>query len=396
MVFGKRGSTSNRDVYPTPQRMVGFPSDGGLVPSGVTGLTALGLSSVWRCLDILSNGVSQLEWREKRGTLELPASRLVVRPQAERTRREWTSLVVSTLALYDVCYLLKAGGDDSEGVPFGLWPIDPSLISPVSFDYFTLLPPAQFYLGGGGGSVIVDRDQLVILHRSPQPGVQDTLGGLIKLARITFAAAIAAEGYASRYWQAGGAPTTVLESDQRLIGTTATDIQDKWRESRQRGPDYVAVLEQGLKARDFGADPTTQSAVEARRELVADIGRYFGIGASLLNSPNQSSQTYSTTEAELLHLARFTLTNYIQAIEDAISDQLPGGRRMYMDTWQMYSGSFLSQAQAFQLLTGGKAVLDVNEVRERIGFAPAENPDELNPAPAPVPAGSTGGFGDGG
>ena len=393
MVSDNRGSTSNRDVYPTPQRMVGFPSDGGLVASGVTGTTALGLSSVWRCLDILSNGVSQLEWRERRGTLDLPPSRLVVRPQAERTRREWTSLIVSTLALYDVAYLLKAGGTDSEGVPFGLIPIDPSLISPVTFDYFTLLPPDQFYIGFGNGAQIVDRDQLVILHRSPQPGIQDTLGGLIKLARITFAAAIAAEGYASRYWQSGGAPTTVLETDQRLIGDTGTVIQDKWRESRSRGPDYVAVLEQGLKARDFGADPTTQSAVEARRELVADVGRYFGIGSSLLNSPNQSSETYKTSEAEAIHLARYTLMNYINAIEDAISDQLPGGRHMHMDTWDMTAGSFLSQAQAFQLLTGNKAVMDVDEVRDRLGLGPVEDPAALNPpTPAPTVAMPQGGM----
>src|SRR6185369_15242213 len=121
-------ASSSRDMFPTPQRMVGFSSDGGLVGAGVTGTTSLGLSAVWRCLDILSNGVSQLEWTERRGNLELPLSRLVVRPQAERTRREWTSLVVSTLALYDVCYLLKVG-EDSEGVPMSLLYIDPSLIS---------------------------------------------------------------------------------------------------------------------------------------------------------------------------------------------------------------------------------------------------------------------------
>src|SRR5262245_936945 len=89
-----------RDTLTNPVYMVGFPSDGGLTSGGVSALTTLGLSAVWRCVDILSNGVSQLEWRERRGTLDLPPSRIVVRPQAQRTRREWTSLVVSTLALF--------------------------------------------------------------------------------------------------------------------------------------------------------------------------------------------------------------------------------------------------------------------------------------------------------
>lgn len=372
---------ARRDAIPAPTRnLIGFPSDGGLIASGVTGTTALGLSAVWRSLDILSNGVSQLEWNERRGTLDLPLSRLTTRPQAERTRREWVSLVVSTLALYDVAYLLKVGGDDSEGVPMSLWPIDPAFVTPLFTNPYSFLPPDEFYIINSR----VPRDALVILHRSPQPGVQDTLGGVIKLARITFAAAIAAEGYASRYWQSGGAPTTVLETDQRLIGNTALDMQEQWRAGRARGPDHAPVLEAGIKARSFGADPTTESAVDARRELVADIGRYFGIPTHVLNAPNGDRETYSSTEASNQDLIRYTLQNYIGAIEDAISDQLPGGRHLVMDTWRLSAGTMLTRAQAFQLATGGKAWLSPDEVREMEGFSPAEDQNALNPPP-PVP-----------
>ena len=36
-----------------------------------------------------------------------------------------------------------------------------------------------------------------------------------------------------------------------------------------------------------------------------------------------------------MDLVRYTLQNYIGAIEDAITDQLPGGRHMQMDTWTL-------------------------------------------------------------
>jgi phage portal protein BeeE len=240
--------------------MIGFPLEGGLVPSGVSGTTALGLSSVWRCLDILSNGVSQLEWQEVRGNLELPNSRIVNQPESQRTRREWTSIVVSTLALYDVCYLLPVGGYDSEGVPLGLWYLQPNLIMP--------------------------------------------------------------------------------------------------------------------------------KAVEARKQQVADIGRYFGIPTHILNSPQGDTETYSNTESGNQDLVRYTLQNYIGAIEDAISSQLPGGRGMKMDTWRLRSGTQLAQAQSFQLALGNKAWMTPDEVREMNGLPPVEDPDELNPPkPAPVIAG---------
>jgi HK97 family phage portal protein len=369
------------DAMPAPVRMIGFPSDGGLVGSGVTATTALGLSSVWRCLDILSNGVSQLPWREVRGNLELPLSRIVVQPQADYTRRDWVSLVVSTLALFDICYLLKAGGEDSEGVPMSLIYLDPRIVAPKTVDEFGLLPPSEFYVG----QTPVGRDQLVILHRSPQPTITESMGGVIRLARITFAAAIAAEAYASRHWQSGGAPTTVLETDAVLRGTvTADDIQARWRDSRQRGPDYAAVLEGGIHAKPFGADPTAQSAVEARREQVADVGRYFGIPTRILNAPTGDTETYATSESGNQDLVRYTLQNYIGALEDAISSQLPGGRRMEMVTSKLTRGTQLAEAQALQLATGNKAWMTPDEARDVWNLPPIEDPDELNPTPAPV------------
>jgi phage portal protein BeeE len=377
MIFGRR------DATPTPVRMIGFPSDGGLVTSGVTSLTALGLSSVWRSLDILSNGISQLDWSERRGNLELPPSRLVTRPQAQRTRREWTSLVVSTLALWDVCYLWKVGGYDYEGTPMALWPLDPTIVMPAYTDLYNFLPPQEFFIQ----QMRVSRDELVILHPSPQPTVQDALSGVLRIARITFAAAIAAEGYASRYWQSGGSPTTTLETDAKLIGDAPQQIQERWRESRQRGPDYAAVLDNGIKAHPFGADPTTESAVEARRELVADVGRYFGIPTRILNAPTGDSETYHTSEAGNQDLLRYTLQNYADAIQDAISDQLPGSRNMLMEVEPLTRGVQLNRYQAYSFATGGKAWLTPEDVRDMEGLPPVENPNDLLPTPgsqAPV------------
>jgi HK97 family phage portal protein len=368
-----------REAAPVRPTLIGVPEQG-LIP-GVSTLTTLGLSSVWRCLDVLSTGVSQLPWREMRGTLDLPPSRLVRRPQADRTRREWVSLVVSTLALYDVCYLLKAGEPDIEGVPLGLWPLPPDMVAPIRTDPFSLLPPAQFWVGAQK----LDRDELVILHRSPQPGVDDSLGGVLRTARVTFAAAIAAEHYASRYWQSGGSPVTALETDAHLNQTEANEIQDRWTERRSRGPDYAPVLSGGVKAKPFGADPTAESAVEARREMVADVGRYFGVPTRMVNAPTGDSETYATSESANLDLIRFTLANYIGAIEDGISDQLPGGRRMVMDIGQLSRGTHYARAQAWQLALGGtQAWMTPDEVREAEGLPPQEMPVSAQPAPVPV------------
>lgn len=364
--------------------MIGFGMDGGIAPASVTPTTAIGISAVWRSLDILCS-VATLPWREVRGNLELPPSRLCVRPQASRTRREWVSRVVSTLALFDVCYILKAGGYDSEGVPIGLWPLEPGLVTPKSIDYYTLADPDEYIIGDR----VVPADALVILRRSPQPTVTETFAGVLNLARATFAAAISAERYASRYWQAGGAPQGTLETDQAMSDPDAVALSDRFAQRRTRGPDYWPVLSGGLKANPFGADPTTASAVEARRELVADVGRYFGIGTRQLNAPAGDSETYSAVGDEGMGLVIYTLANYIGAIEDGVSDQLPGGRRIQVITTRLTQGNQLTRAQTWALAVGGATPwMDVAEVREAEGLPPREIvPPAPAPAPAPVTAG---------
>jgi phage portal protein BeeE len=137
----------------------------------------------------------------------------------------------------------------------------------------------------------------------------------------------------------------------------------------------------GIEYKETGADPTSISAVEARKEMVADIGRYFGIPTHTLNAPAGDSETYSSTEAGNQDLVRYTLQNYIGAIEDGISDQLPHGRRMRMDPQQLLDGTWYSRMQGFQLATSGKAWMLPQEVRDRLGLPPLEDPDELNPPP---------------
>lgn len=371
--------------------MSGFFQGSGLQPFGLTSTTVLGLPTVWRCVDVLANGVSQLQWAEHRGTLDLPLSRLARRPSAEYTRREWTSLVVRTMALFDTCYLLKVGGVDSEGVPMGLWPLAPQLIRPLYIDYSSYLPPDWYMVG----KTKVSADEIVVLRRGPMPGIPDSLQGVLNVARATLGAALAAENYASRFWQAGGSPTTVLETDANLSPMQAQDVQNLWAQKRALGPDHPAVLVAGLKAKPFGADPTLQAAVEARNALAADIARYFGVPSRLANVPSNDSQTYKTAQEENLDLLRYSLQNYIGAITDAISDLLPGSREVAMLDSPLTAGTQLSRAQSWQLALGNKPWISVEEVREAEGLPPQEMPDMAadmaeedsnKPMPGQVPA----------
>lgn len=348
--------------------------------------TVAGLNAVWRCVNLIADVIADWPWQEWRGLERLEDSRLVQRPMALMTRREWTWRVVATEALESTCYLLHVGGTDSEGVPWSLLPIPPSAIIPGrTVDPWGLTPPTEYIIG----SSRVSAEYVSVIRRSPWPGVPDHVAGVLHLAREQFQAYLAADTAMARYWRAGGPVQTVITTEQELDTTQADWIANRWASRRQLGADWPAVLGKGAKANPWGADPTSESAVEARREMVADIGRHFGVPTRILNAPAGDTQTYANVEDDAVDFERMTLRGYAGPIEDCVSELLPGGylsgRRMRMDSSTFTSGNLESRSRSYPaLVTAG--ILTREEARVRgFGLAP------LPPAPDAVPASDAGG-----
>jgi phage portal protein BeeE len=97
--------------------------------------------------------------------------------------------------------------------------------------------------------------------------------------------------------------------------------------------------------------------------------------------PVGQSQTYANLNDEALSLERFTLSGFVDPIQDAISELLPGEREMQIDMTALTRAGQESRFRSWQIATGGKAWMDVAEVRALEGLPP--NPDlEESPEPA--------------
>lgn len=365
--------------------------------------SALGLSAVWRCVTLIADQIADWPWTEWDGddpeARRLTPSRLVRRPLASQTRRWWTWRVVATEALFNTVYLLHVGGTDSRGKPWSLLPIPPAAIFPTDVpDPWGMLPPTRYQVG----DLEISASQLTIVHRAPLPNVTEELGGILELARRAFQTYIAADVHAARYWQNGGPTTTQIVTDQELDDPQAEGIARRWHDRRAMGSDWPAVMGKGAKAEPWGADPTSESAVEARDRMVADVGRYFGMPTRILNAPANDSGEYANVENDAIDLYRYTLRGYAGPVEDAISELLPGdyitGRRMRLDPSRFLEGDLASRATAWPaLVTAG--IADQDEARPAFGLAPrghAVTPTPSQPAveapaadQAPAIAGAT-------
>ena len=356
---------------------------------GATEAAALGLSATWSCVTLLCDAIAGRRWVERRGIEELAPSRIVRRPAASMTRRRWTWRVVASLALYNRCPLWMIGGIDDEGVPGSLLPIAPDLVQPLEpIDPYGIVDPTRYSIG----STEVSAEEIYTIFRAELPSIAPRDAALLQLARRVFRQAIAADIGATRYWTSGGSPTTVLTTDQEVDTAQAAAIANRWLERRGQGPDYPAVLGKGAHAEPYGADPTTESGVESRRELVADVARLFRVPRRLVNAPGTDTGTYANAQDDGLDLVRYTLAGYADPIADAISDLLPGdyltGRRVEIDLSELTRAGQGDRYAAWRLA---------------IGSAPVESPDDIAPdgwmsrnevriaeGLAPIPPGSSG------
>lgn len=338
---------------------------------------ALGVDAVFACVTLLADAVASADWGEWRGTLQLPPSRIVRRPMASLTRREWTWLVTATLALYSHCPIRLAGGLDSEGVPVSLVPLAPSRVSRQDGRWWV------------DGQVITD--EVRVIRRVLFPTTDARTSAVLHLARETFAAAAAGQEYLADWWTAGGAPLVQITTDQELTDPQAISLGQRYVERRKLGPGTApVVLGKGAKVESVGADAATDGAMVAQDHLAAGVARYFRVPPHLVNVPNlASSLTYGTTEAASTDLVRYTLDAYAAPIGDLVSDLLPGdylqGRQVRLDLRHLTRAEFESRTRGYE--SGIRAGwLSRQEVREYEGLPPMEGeaPTDVA-APAEVP-----------
>ena len=348
----------------------------------LTVIEAVGISAVRRCVTLIANAIAGQRWTEWQDgvRLESPISALVKRPSAIMTRREWVWRVVSSMALDDISYLYMTGGVDDEGVPGSLIPLPRQLVHVAGYsDPYGIFPPTQYLLQGRNDPI--SAEYIIPVRSAFWPGVPAHLVGILQMARNSMMSAIASDGYASRYWQAGGSPTTVISTDQELNKPQVQEIKDQWRDSRAAGPDYAAVFGKGATAKPWGADISQAVAVEARRDIVVEIANLFGVNAQYLNVvPTGASKTYSNVQDEALSLERFTLSGFVDPIQDVISDLLPDDRFMLIDMTRLTRAGQESRFRSWQIATGMKPWMMPSEVRTEEGLPPSEGIDAIEEA----------------
>ncbi len=282
--------------------------------------SAMKLSTVSRCIDILSDSMGKMPFfiydaatreRVQHPVLELMNLRpnpwqtpFAFRKQVEAERVcsgngvAWIRRDPRTLAPVELV-----------PIPWGKWTVQ--LLTDGALRY-TLTHPFT------GETVTCGRMDVIHVTAFTRNGYKGI--GYLERARETILAARAAQEYSSSYYQNGGQPSGILRTESDLSGElTVTDpdgthrtiskkdrIREEW-EKRHSGPQNaqrIAVLDLGLDYKPLSISNRDAQFVEQTALSVEDIARFFGVPLYKLQAGKQS---YSSNEQNAIEYVVGTL-----------------------------------------------------------------------------------------
>lgn len=348
---------------------------------------ALGLTSAYRSIQLISGMGSQLALNSWRGaTMVDPAPALVRRPDPWRSRKRFVRRFLVNAAVDGNNFFLKSRVG---GVLSGVELLNP-LATRVRWEKGVKYYDTVRWIGGKWkGVTYTDADVEHVWSGLEVPGHNRALGP-IAAARYALTGHIDVRDYAAGWFGKSDVPTGLLTSDQKLDPVQAGAYKDAWLNPKDAngnpitGP-TVRVLGQGLHYEPVILKPSDAQWLESQNAGVLDVARIFGVPSDYLEAAvDGSSLTYTNLEMIDSRFLRTTLFPvYLSTLEDALTELLPNGQEARFDTEALLRPDAKTRAEIDRIYLGdGVPVRHAQEVRDREGWVgPA--PDMPKPAPAP-------------
>ena len=205
-------------------------------------------------------------------------------------------------------------------------------------------------------------------------------------AHPVIATALALTSFCGNMYANGAFPAGVLETDGKLSQAGYDILAQSFKEAFS-GASKAAktlLLDQGIKFKNISATPEDMELLAARRYMVEECGRLYGVPSPLINEHSHS--TFTNSETLMRFFAQGTISQWARKLEAEIqrslfSDAARATRKFEIDLSGLLRGDPEQRWRSWQIaLQNG--VLTPNEVREIEGWNPRAGGDEVRPATA--------------
>lgn len=348
----------------------------------VTPFSALSLSSVWACANLVSGTMASLPFemyrRQPDGHSAVDASHplhgvIYDSPNYDQTALDFWEYLSLSIELWGNGY---ARVERSGKRVVSLHPIHPEVMTVKRLSNGSLE-----YSWTEDGKSFRASDRGVLHVRGPGG---NPLGGMstLQFGRQAFSSALAADRAAASMFRNGLRPSALvkfkewLSPEQRDV--TERRLTEKYLGAMNAGRPLIA--EGGMEFQQLTISPEDAQMLETRQFSVEEICRFFQVPPALIGHAGASTAWPTSVEQQIIMFLTFYLRKRIKRIEQAVRKQLltPEDRAAgYTPRFNMEGllrGDSAARSAFYQVMTQIGA-MTINEVRQRENLASVSGGD---------------------
>lgn len=284
--------------------------------------SALQVSTVWRCVELLSEMIASLPlfvfMTDNNGQRQIARDEVLYQilhdsPNRRQTSMEFWLVMMMSFFLRGNAYARIQRNSIGEAI--ALWPL-----SPDQMEVSALPDGSRVY------AYIVDNTPF-IYHESEILHIHGMGNGIVGLSRLDYmrssiGLAISTQNHTAKTYNKNARRPGILMSDNVLTPTQREAIRASFGDIISGGQKELFILEANFKFEPLGMTPADLQLLETRRFAVEDHGRWFGVPSVMIND-NSSTTTWGSGVAEIVEgFYKFTVRPKLELIEQAISKRV--------------------------------------------------------------------------
>ncbi len=353
----------------------------------VTPHTVMQLGVVHRCVEVIVNSIIQMgdpqayriaidkDNRPHRKYLPAQPS-ILTHTWSNVSQSEGTTQSLTSMAIFGEAFWYVLDRDFYQ-YPSSLEVVNPMFLT-VDQDRETGAP---IYLYGTG----VNKRQLAtedVIHIKglTMPGARRALS-TIEYESISFALALAALDYGSRWFAQGASPSFLLSTEQRVGKDEIKRIAEMFlvEHSGLQSAHLPLVVDSGMKVEKLGATPDEAEFIGTLEYARQEIAGYFGIPPHLIGSTGDRGGMWGKgLEESNFSLIDFTLSGYITRLNEAFTGLLPRGQMASLNERSLQHANAMYRAKEVQAIRVG-TIMTPNEIRrDYYDLPPLDGGDSLD------------------
>lgn len=336
---------------------------------------SLALSAVYRCVEVITNGVASLPVKlyrtdEKGFKYEMNNNLSFIlskKPTGKINAFTFYKLIVKDILLQGNAYALIMR--DGKGEVVGLQYVQAGLVSPID-----RIDRIEYQVTGIKG--FVRQEDILHWMNYTETGVYGI--SVLTHARRTLGIADYGENASENFYKSGGCTTGFLKFDGPSSGKQREEILSAWNQATggvRNQPNGIPVLPANVNYTQLSVNPSDAQLLESREFSVVEICRFFGVSPTKCFDLTHAS--YNNSEMAELAFLNDTLRPLLTKIEIEMETKLFKPEDKYdikFDVSELLRTDKKSQAEYFTKMFN-LGVLSPNDIRKELDMEEIEGGD---------------------